>query len=269
MEDLKPKEIFEKLVEVGKNKMNLSIFKMLILSFLAGIYISIGGEMYTMITQDIKIGTGFSQFLGGSVFSVGLILVVLTGSELFTGNNLILVTVLKKEEKVTKLIKNWFFVFIGNLIGSIFFAYLIYLSKIYQYNSYSWGIKAISIANNKINMNFLEAFSRGILCNILVCLAVLMAIGAKSYVSKIFSIYFPIMAFVASGFEHSVANMYLVPVGIFLKNDFNLIKLINFDITNLNFLNFFIKNLIPVTIGNIVGGSILIGFLYYLVYLKE
>lgn len=269
MEDLKPKEILEKLVEIGKNKMNLSIFKMLILSFLAGVYISIGGEVYTMITQDIKIGTGFSQFFGGSVFSVGLILVIITGAELFTGNNLILVTILKKEEKIIKLIKNWFFVFIGNLIGSIFYAYLIYISKIYQFNSYSWGIKAITIANNKVNMNFLEAFSRGILCNILVCLAVLMAIGAKNYISKIFSIYFPIMAFVASGFEHSVANMYFIPIGIFLKNDINLIKLINIDLSNLNFTNFFIKNLIPVTLGNIVGGSLLIGLLYYFAYLKE
>lgn len=269
MEDLKPKEIFEKLVEVGKYKMNLSIIKMLILSFLAGIYISIGGEIYTMITQDIKIGTGFSQFLGGSVFSVGLILVILTGSELFTGNNLIIITVLKKEENIIKLIKNLFFVFIGNLIGSIFYAYLIYISRIYQYNSYSWGIKAITIAYNKVNINFLEGFSKGILCNILVCLAVIMAIGAKNYISKIFSIYFPIMTFVASGFEHSVANMYFIPVGIFIKNDLNLINLINIDLTKLNFLNFFVKNLIPVTLGNIVGGSILIGVLYYLVYLKD
>lgn len=269
MEDLRPKEIFEKLVEIGKNKMNLKIYKMLILSFLAGIYISIGGSLYTMITQDIKIGTGFSQFLGGSVFSVGLIFVVLTGAELFTGNNLILVTILKREEAFFKLLKNWFFVFFGNLIGSLFYAYLIYLSKIYMYNSYSWGIKAISIANNKINLSFLEAFSRGILCNILVCLAILMAIGSKSYISKIFSIYFPIMAFVALGFEHSVANMYFIPIGIFLKNDTYLVNLINFNISNLNFVNFLIKNLLPVTIGNIIGGAIIIGFLYYFVYLKD
>lgn len=269
MEDLKPKEILERLVEIGKNKMNLKIYKMLILSFLAGIYISIGGSLYTMITQDIKIGTGFSQFLGGSVFSVGLIFVVLTGAELFTGNNLILVTILKKEETITKLFKNWIVVFFGNFIGSIFYAYLIFLSKLYEYNSYSWGIRAISIANNKISLDFLEALSRGILCNVLVCLAVLMAIGSKSYISKIFSIYFPIMAFVASGFEHSVANMYFVPIGIFLKSDKNLINLINFDISNLNFINFLIKNLLPVTIGNLIGGSIIIGFLYYLVYLKD
>lgn len=269
MEDLKPKEIFERLVEIGKNKMNLKFYKMIILSFLAGIYISIGGSLYTMITQDIKIGSGFAQFLGGSVFSVGLIFVVLTGAELFTGNNLILVTILKKEEKIFKLIKNWFFVFLGNLIGSIFYAYLIFLSKIYEYNSYSWGIKAILIANNKINLSFIEALSRGILCNILVCLAVLMAIGSKSYISKIFSIYFPIMAFVASGFEHSVANMYFIPIGIFLKSDKNLISLINLDVSKINFTNFLIKNLLPVTIGNIIGGAIIIGFLYYLVYLKD
>lgn len=269
MEDLKPKEIFEKLVEIGVSKLNLPFLKMLILSFLSGIYISIGGELYTMVTQDIKIGTGLTQFLGGSVFSVGLILVVLTGSELFTGNNLILVTILKKKESIYKLIKNWLIVYIGNLIGSIFYSYLIYLSKIYQYNSYSWGIKAVTIANNKVNLNFLEAFSRGVLCNILVCLAVLMAIGAKDYISKIFSIYFPIMAFVASGFEHSVANMYFIPIALFLKSDKNFMNFINFDISNLTIKNFFIKNLLPVTIGNIIGGAIIVGFLYYLVYLRD
>lgn len=269
MDDLKPKEIFEKVVEIGKSKVNLKISKTIILSFLAGIYISIGGELYTMITQDIKIGTGFSQFLGGSVFSVGLMLVVLTGSELFTGNNLLIIPFLNKSIKFIELIKNWIVVFIGNLFGSFFYAYLIYLSKIYQFNSYSWGIKALTIANNKVNLDFLEGFSKGILCNILVCLAVLMAIGSKTYISKIFSIYFPIMAFVASGFEHSVANMYFIPVGIFLKNDINLINLINFDISKLNFKNFLIINLIPVTLGNIIGGAIIIGVLYYLVYLKN
>ncbi|MBC7195569.1 MAG: formate/nitrite transporter family protein, partial [Caldisericia bacterium] len=185
------------------------------------------------------------------------------------GNNLIIISLLKKEIKILDLIKNWGIVYIGNLFGSIFYAYLIYISKIYTYNSFSWGIKAITIAYNKVNLNFIDGFSKGILCNILVCLAVLIAIGSKSYVSKIFSIYFPIMAFVASGFEHSVANMYFIPMGIFLKSDKNLINLINFDISNLNFLNFLIKNLIPVTLGNIFGGAILIGILYYLAYLKE
>jgi formate/nitrite transporter len=269
-EDLTSKEIFKKLVENGLLKTNMKIIKILILSFLAGIYISFGGELYTMATQDLNIGTSFSQFLGGSVFSIGLMLVVIGGAELFTGNNLLIIPLLSKKINFRGFIKNLFFVYIGNFIGSIFFAILIYLSGIYKFNNMNWGYKAILIANSKVNLTFIEAISKGILCNILVCLAIWMASGSKNIISKIFSIYFPITAFVMSGFEHSVANMYLIPIGILIKNSSELSsKLINLNISNLNWSNFFIKNLIPVTIGNIIGGMFIVGLLYFLVYSKE
>lgn len=266
-EDLMPKEIFKKVVDNNSSKTSLNIVKLLILSFLAGIYISFGGELYIMATQDLNIGTSFSQFLGGSVFSVGLMLVVICGGELFTGNSLLIIPLLSKRINFKGFIKNLSTVFLGNLLGSIFFAILIYFSGVYKFNNMDWGYRAIIIANSKVNLSFLEALFKGILCNILVCLAIWMAFGAKNIISKIFAIYFPITAFVMSGFEHSVANMFLIPLGIILKNNqFLASKLINTNTTNLNWLNFFIKNLIPVTVGNIIGGMFFVGFLYYLVY---
>ncbi|MGB9750258.1 MAG: formate/nitrite transporter family protein [Caldisericia bacterium] len=269
-DDLTSKEIFKKLVENGPLKTDMTIFKMLILSFLAGIYISFGGELYIMATQDVKIGSSFSQFLGGSVFSIGLMLVVIAGGELFTGNNLLIIPLLSRKINLKGFFKNLFFVYSGNLIGSIIFAFITFLSGIYKYNNFEWGYRAVLIANSKVNLTFFEALSKGILCNILVCLAIWMATGSKNIISKIFSIYFPITAFVMSGFEHSVANMFLIPIGIIIKNNETLSsKLVNIDIFNLNWANFFIKNLIPVTIGNIIGGMFFVGFLYYLVYLKD
>lgn len=266
-EDLIPKEIFKKVVDNGSSKTSINVIKLLILSLLAGIYISFGGELYIMATQDLNIGTSFSQFLGGSVFSVGLMLVVICGGELFTGNSLLIISLLSKRINFKGFIKNLSTVFLGNLLGSIFFAFLVYFSGVYKFNNMDWGYRAVTIANSKVNLSFLEALFRGILCNILVCLAIWMAFGAKNIISKIFSIYFPITAFVMSGFEHSVANMFLIPIGIILKNDqFLASKLININTTNLNWLNFFIKNLIPVTAGNIIGGMFFVGFLYYLVY---
>lgn len=269
-EDLTPKEIAKKWIENGLTKTNLSIIKILLLSFLAGMYISFGGELYTMATQDLNIGSSFSQFLGGSVFSIGLMLVVIGGGELFTGNNLLIVSLLAKKVNFKNFFKNLFFVYIGNFLGSLFFVFLIFLSGVYKFNNGNWGYKAILIANSKVNFTFIEALTKGILCNILVCLGIWMATGSKNIVSKIFSIYFPIMAFVMSGFEHSVANMYLIPIGIVLKNsEFLSSKLININLSNLNWSNFFIKNLIPVTIGNVIGGMFFVGFIYYLVYLKD
>ena len=272
--DLSPKEIAEKVVEVGCTKAKLPFFKMLVLAILAGVYIGFGGELATMISHDLKIGVGFTQFLAGSVFSVGLMLVVIGGAELFTGNNLMITACLHGKAKVSGLLKNWGTVYLGNFIGGVLLALLMFMAGLWKFNDAFLGLKAVTIANAKVNLSFLEAFSRGILCNWLVCLAVWLAFGSRNIVGKIFAIYFPIMAFVASGFEHSIANMYFIPYGLFIKSSIlskfatsSSVQLPN--LANLTWGNFFIKNLLPVTIGNIVGGAFFVGTIYWYVYLKE
>lgn len=272
--DLSPKEIAEKVVEVGCTKAKLPFFKMLVLAILAGVYIGFGGELATMISHDLKIGVGFTQFLAGSVFSVGLMLVVIGGAELFTGNSLMILACLHGNAKVSGLLKNWGTVYLGNFIGGVLLALLMFMAGLWKFNDASLGLKAVTIANAKVNLSFLEAFSRGILCNWLVCLAVWLAFGSRNIVGKIFAIYFPIMAFVASGFEHSIANMYFIPYGLFIKSSIlskfamsSSVQLPN--LANLTWGNFFIKNLLPVTIGNIVGGAFFVGTIYWYVYLKE
>ncbi|MCX6087819.1 MAG: formate/nitrite transporter family protein [Caldiserica bacterium] len=272
--DLSPKEIAEKVVEVGCTKAKLPFFKMLVLAILAGVYIGFGGELATMISHDLKIGIGFTQFLAGSVFSVGLMLVVIGGAELFTGNSLMISACLQGKAKVSGLLKNWGTVYLGNFIGGVLLALLMFMAGLWKFNDASLGLKAVTIANAKVNLSFLEAFSRGILCNWLVCLAVWLAFGSRNIVGKIFAIYFPIMAFVASGFEHSIANMYFIPYGLFIKSSIlskfatsSSVQLPN--LANLTWGNFFIKNLLPVTFGNIVGGAFFVGTIYWYVYLKE
>jgi formate/nitrite transporter len=247
---------------------------MLVLAVLAGVYIGFGGELATMISHDLKIGVGFTQFLAGSVFSVGLMLVVMGGAELFTGNNLMITACLHGKAKISGLLKNWGTVYLGNFIGGVLLALLMFIAGLWKFNDASLGLKALTIANTKVNLGFWEALARGILCNWLVCLAVWLAFGSRNIIGKIFAIYFPIMAFVASGFEHSIANMFFIPYGLFIKNSVvskfvtsSSVQLPN--LANLTWGNFFIKNLVPVTIGNIIGGAFFVGTIYWYIYLRE
>ncbi|HOL49628.1 MAG TPA: formate/nitrite transporter family protein [bacterium] len=269
---LSPPEIAVAIVESGKKKVALRFLPMAILGFLAGVYIGFGAQLYTMVTHDLTkyLGCGFSKFLGGSVFTVGLMLVVIAGAELFTGNCLILTGVLTRDVKIKEMFGNWFVVYFANFIGSVFLAGVIYLSGQWKFNDMGVGTAIVSTAIAKINLTFPEAFFRGIACNWLVCLAVVLAMAGKDTVSKIFGIYFPIMAFVASGFEHSVANMYFIPVALFVKGNIALANT-NFvgAINTLTWGNFIVKNLVPVTLGNIVGGAIFVGAAYYFAYLKK
>ncbi len=263
-----PSKIAETMEDIGKEKCSMPLPKTFILAILAGAYIGFGAALATMITHDgnIYFGTGFTKFLSGSAFSVGLMLVVIGGAELFTGNNLIIIPYLSKKVKAFHLTKNWIVIYIGNLIGSILLVSLMYISGLWKTNSNIVGASALIIANTKVNLTFGEAFARGILCNWLVCLAVWLAVSAKDTISKIFGIYFPIMAFVASGYEHSVANMYYIPMGIMLKDKVLISASGIPDLSNLTWGHFFIDNLIPVTLGNIVGGAIFVGILYWYVY---
>jgi formate/nitrite transporter len=273
---LSPKEITEKVVEIGKNKSELPILPMLLLGMLAGVYIGFGAELCTMVTHDLSkyLGVGFAKFIGGSVFTVGLMLVVLAGAELFTGNCLMLTGVLAGEVSVNGMLRNWFFVFFANLAGSILLVVIMYYSNLWKVGNFGVGAAALTAAVGKVNLSFLEAFCRAIACNWLVCLAVWLAIAGKDAVSKIFGVYFPIMTFVASGFEHSVANMYLIPIGLFLKGNAAVVVAANtsglaWPVDSLTWSSFLIGNLLPVTLGNIVGGAFFVGGVYYFAYLRK
>jgi len=268
-----PSEVAEKVAGIGKSKCGLRVLPMAMLGILAGVYIGFGAELCTMVTHDLSkhLGVGFAKFVGGSVFSVGLMLVILAGAELFTGNCLILTGVLAGKCSVKGMLRNWTVVYLANFAGAILLAGIMYHSGLWKTGQLGVGAAALKVAAGKVSLPFWEAFLRGVGCNWLVCLAVWMAIAGKDSVSKIFGIYFPIMAFVASGFEHSVANMYFVPVGLFLKANAAVVEAAGLTgaIHNLTWARFLTANLVPVTLGNILGGAVFVAGIYYLIYLRR
>jgi len=270
---LSPKEVAKNVVEISKNKSELKMLSMVLLGILAGVYIGFGAELCTMVTHDLSkyLGVGFAKFMGGSVFSVGLILVVIAGAELFTGNCLILTGVLAGSVSIKGMLRNWLFVYWANFLGAILLVSIMYYGGLWKVGNLGVGAAALATGAGKVNLSFLEAFCRGIGCNWLVCLAVWLAIAGKDSISKIFGIYFPIMAFVASGFEHSVANMYFIPIALLLKGNVAVVNTAGLTQTigSLTWSDFFINNLIPVTLGNIVGGAFFVGGIYYLAYLRK
>ncbi|MFH1245931.1 MAG: formate/nitrite transporter family protein [Candidatus Omnitrophota bacterium] len=251
------------------HKVNASIFKLTILGILAGVYIGFGACLITVVGYDAVnyVGVGLSRLICGAVFSLGLMLVVIAGAELFTGNNLMLMSVLDKKSSLWKMLFKWCVVYAANFAGAIFLAYLFFNTGLWKMGDNGVGVNALKLANFRMNLTFTEALTRGILCNWLVCLAVWMALASRDVVGKIFSCFFPIMAFIACGFEHCVANMYFIPFGIFLKSSGQIVPQ-GIDLTSLTWHNFFLKNLIPVSIGNIIGGAIFVGLLYWMVYVK-
>lgn len=251
-------------------KVNASVFKLIMLGILAGAYIAFGAALATIVGHDAAkyVGLGLARLVSGAVFSLGLMLVVIAGAELFTGNNLMLMSVLDKKSSFGKMLFKWIVVYIANFIGAVLLAYLFYKTGLWKMgDNMGVGVNALKLANFRMGLTFTEAFTRGILCNWLVCLAVWMAFASRDVVGKIFACFFPIMAFVASGFEHCVANMYFIPMGIFLKNSGSLSPE-GMDLAQLTWANFISKNLIPVTLGNIIGGAIFVGCAYWMVYVK-
>ncbi|MCK4681677.1 formate/nitrite transporter family protein [Candidatus Bipolaricaulota bacterium] len=257
---------------VCRQKTRESILRLTILGFFAGVYIGFGAQLAIMVTHDLAafVGVGMSKLIGGAVFSVGLMFVVVAGAELFTGNNLIFLSVLDRQVTVRKLLRNWTVVFFANLVGSLLLVLLMYWSDLWKTDGGLVGAKALSIANAKVNLTFLQAFARGILCNWLVCLAVWMAVSARAVAGKVFAVFFPITAFVASGFEHSVANMFFIPLGLALKGQTAIVtaagltdKLAHLTVGGMA------MNLIPVTLGNIVGGAFFVATLYWVVYVRK
>ena len=273
--DLSPGEILAKASAVYEKKAGQNIKKTLILSFIAGIFIALGAVASTLASFNFladpnKIGLG--KLIQGFTFTPGLIFVLLAGGELFTGNNLMAIAFFDKKISLKSLLKSWLIVYLGNFIGSLFVAFLIYKSGQWQMADNLLAARVILIANQKLNLTFSEGLILGIFCNFLVCLGVWMAFGAKDYVGKVVSAIFPVVAFVVSGFEHSVANMYYIPAGIFAKNIPAFVEkagLTGEALSKLNLINMVTKNLIPVTLGNIIGGSILVGLVYFLAYNKD
>jgi formate/nitrite transporter len=240
-----------------------------ILGMLAGAYIGFGGLLSSAVTFDMVpvSGIGLKKLISGATFSVGLMLVIVAGAELFTGNNLIILSVMSGKTSLKDLSKNWLVVYLSNFAGSILVAMLFYFSGLWKTGDNGLGVAAIKIAHAKVNLTFTEAFVRSIGCNWMVCLAVWMAWGSRNIGSKILAIFFPIMGFVAIGFEHCVANMYFIPSALFLKEWGN-ISVAGVDLNSLSWSAFFFKNLLPVTIGNIIGGSIFVGMSYWYAYVK-
>jgi formate transporter FocA len=264
-----------KAEDVGVAKAHLGPFRMFALSVLAGAFIGLGAMFFTTATAGLAgvLPYGVVRVFGGVAFCLGLILVIGAGAELFTGNNLIVMAWASKKVTSSELLKNWIVVYMGNFVGSVLTAILVYWSKQYTFGSGANGLNALNIANNKSGLDFVQAVALGILCNSLVCLAVWLCIGGRSATDKILAIIFPITAFVAAGFEHSVANMYFVPMGLFIKNGagpafWTSIGKTAADFSNLTWSNFLVGNLLPVTIGNIIGGGVMVGLIYWFIYLR-
>lgn len=270
-----PKQIAERIEKASVSKSTVDPGRVFMLALLAGAFIAFGAVFFTFVSHDASLGPVMTKLLGGLVFCLGLILVVLAGAELFTGNNLLVMACVDGKITFRQLMRNWSIVFVGNLIGCLLIAALIALSGHWQGEAGRIGLKALLIANAKVNLPFLQALSRGILCNALVCLAVWLCFGGHSSTDKLLSILFPITAFVTLGFEHSVANMYLIPAGLLIKADPQLMTTLQTllpagtDLSNLTLNGFLINNLLPVTIGNIIGGSFFVGFIYWYIYLRK
>lgn len=250
-----PAQIARLVEAAGVRKAGLPLLQTLTLATLAGAFIAFGAMFYLIIVTGSTLGWGPTRLLGGAGFSLGLILVVVAGAELFTGNNLIVMAWADGKVSSAKLLRNWGLVFFGNLLGSLGTLAIVLLANFTEAAGGELGATAARVASAKLELSFIEAFARGLLCNALVCLAVWLSFAGRSVVDKIFAILFPIAAFVALGFEHSIANMFLIPLGMAAGAGLD--------------LGGFIANLVPVTLGNIVGGSVFVALIYWICYLRE
>ena len=288
---LLPGAMASKAEDLGVRKAALPALNMFILAILAGAFIAMGAIFATTVSAGsiavvnpadsstaytTGLPYGVTRLLMGLVFTLGLILVIVGGSELFTGNNLIVMAFASRKVSLGALMRNWIIVYLGNFVGSIATAYIMYLSKQYTFpgGKGAIGLNVLNIADTKCGLTFIQAIALGILCNALVCLAVWLCYSARTTTDKILAIIPPISAFVAAGFEHSIANMYFIPIGLFVKYSgdtkfFEAIGKTAEAFKNLTWSNFFVKNLLPVTIGNIIGGAIMVGLVYWFIYLRK
>ncbi len=264
-----PPAVAQKAEAVGVTKGGLNTLSTVLLGILAGVFIGLGAMFCTVVTTDAGLGFGLTKLLGGASFCLGLILVVVAGAELFTGNCLIMMSWMSGRTSLARMLRNWGLVYFANLVGALSLVGLMFYTNQWAFNGYGVGANALLIANAKVNLTFGSALARGILCNVLVCLAVWLCFSARTVTGKILSVVFPITAFVAAGFEHSIANMYFIPMGMLMAGQPAVLGAAGVTATGVASLTWagFVGNLVPVTIGNIIGGGILVGAVYWLAYL--
>jgi formate/nitrite transporter len=272
---LAPQEITHATIQNAIKKVSYSRLQQFILGILAGAFIAFASEgsnmaAFNLLGQPETYGLG--KATAGAIFGTGLMMVIIAGAELFTGNTMIIAAVLDRKVRITTMLSNWLFVYLGNFFGSVLIAYLMIQSGLFNSGESMLGAMTIKIGVYKVGLTFTQAFVLGILCNWLVCIAVWMSTGAKDITGKLLAIFFPIWLFITSGFEHSVANMYYIPAAIMAKGNSSWARaamehgVTSDQLMNLNWSTFFLKNLIPVTLGNIVGGAFFVAGIYWFVY---
>ncbi len=257
-----PIEIARNFVEIGIHKVKLSIWKMVILGVFAGMFIGFAGIASTTISATVENGS-VARLLSAAVFPAGMAMVLVAGSELFTGNNLVIISVLEKKIRLRDMLKNWIFVFLGNFMGAALVAVLVVYGHTPDLYGGRLAEKIVASGLSRVEQSFPEAFIRGILCNILVCIAVWAAFAAKKVSGKLLMSFWPVMLFVLCGFEHSIADIYFCIAGILTSAEYGISP------GSLSMTSFLLKNLLPVTLGNIVGGAGIVGAGYWLVYLHR
>ncbi|MES2760258.1 MAG: formate/nitrite transporter family protein [Pseudomonadota bacterium] len=258
-----PAQIIAKVETVGVSKARLPLRSMLMLSVLAGAFIGLGALYYVLVRSDATLGFATRQVLGGAVFSLGLLMVVVAGAELFTGNNLLVMAWAANMIGTRELLRSWLIVFFGNFVGAAGLACLVVLSNHPAMNQGAVAAQYLQIAAAKTALPFIDAFFSGVLCNALVCVAIWMAIAGRSVTDKAVAILFPVSAFVAAGFEHSVANMYLIPVALLLQasGDGGAAAPVLWS--------GFLSNMLPVVLGNVVGGAVFVGVVFHVIYRRS
>lgn len=272
---LSPKEILQATVETGKYKAEMPIIKQFMLGIIAGAFIALAGAGANVAAAYFYLNQyqdGLARFVSGLIFPAGLMMVLLAGSQLFTGNSLLITTVLDRKLKVSRMLLNWLVVYLGNFVGALLIALLVFAGGQFDFMEGAVGFVAVNSVIKKLSMPFLKAFSLGILCNFLVCIAVWLATGAKEMAGKIWATFFPIMLFVVSGYEHSVANMYYIPAGILQATKPEMQEYLGDSIsmlTNPSVPEILYKSFLPVTLGNIVGGALFVGVVYWLIYREK
>ncbi len=271
LDALLPPEMARQAEKVGARKAALRADTLLALGILAGAFIAMGAIFATTVTAGgADLPYGVARLLAGLAFSLGLILVVVAGAELFTGNNLVVMAWASRRVTARRLLWTWVLVYVANFAGAISTAGLMYVTRQYRFGDGAVGDQVLAIAASKTDLGFAQAVALGAFCNALVCLAVWLTYSARTTTDKILAIIPPIAAFVAAGFEHSVANMYFIPMGLFVKEDSSwLAGRENVpDLSSLTWPNFLVDNLVPVTIGNLIGGTVMVAAVYWFVYLR-
>jgi formate/nitrite transporter len=260
-----PREIAERVENVGVAKARLPFLPLVFLGVLAGAFIGLGAMYFTLVTSDTTLGFAAAGVLGGVTFSLGLVLVIVAGAELFTGNNLIAMAWAEGKVSTLEVLRNWAIVCAANFIGAAGLAVIVFLSGHLGMNGDAVALQAVKIAAAKAALPAVEAFYSGVMCNILVCMAVWMAFAGRSVIDKTVAILFPVSAFVAAGFEHSIANMYFFPIAM-LQQAYSPVAAPGVELIDAAHM---LRNLAFVIAGNIVGGSVLVALVYHIVYRRS